>query len=85
MSRRVLVGQVVGHSDKTAQVRVERLKYYPMYGKSVVRYKKYASHDEGNVFQKGDWVRIRESRPFSKTKHWEVLEKVEAVSGRTSI
>lgn len=77
MPRRVLVGQVVSHSDKTALVRVKGVKHYSMYGKSVIRYKKYASHDEKNVFQKGDWVRIRESRPFSKTKHWEVMEKIE--------
>ncbi len=85
MPRRVLVGQVVSHSDKTALVRVKGIKHYSMYGKNVIRYKKYASHDEENAFHKGDWVRIRESRPFSKTKHWEVLEKIENVTGSAGI
>jgi small subunit ribosomal protein S17 len=46
---------------------------HPVYKKFVVRSKRYAAHDENNRFKVGDKVRIRECRPISKSKRWEVV------------
>lgn len=74
MSRRVLQGTVVGVAgDKTIIVRVERRLRHPTYKKVILRSKKYAVHDAENICKSGDVVRIRESRPHSKTKTWEVV------------
>jgi len=74
MSRRVLQGVVVSDKgDKTVVVRVERRVMHPIYKKFITRSKKYAAHDEGNRWHTGDLVRIEESRPISKRKHWVVL------------
>ena len=74
MSRRILQGVVVSDAcDKTVIVRVERRVMHPVYQKYVSRSKKYAAHDEHNRWHVGDAVRIEESRPISKRKHWVVL------------
>jgi small subunit ribosomal protein S17 len=74
MPRRILQGTVVSDkNDKTVIVRVERLVMHPLYKKYIRRSKKYAAHDPDNRFKVGDVVRIRECRPLSKTKRWEVL------------
>ena len=74
MPRRVMQGTVVSDkSDKTVIVRVERRFMHPLYKKYITRSKKYAAHDEDNHFKIGDQVRIRECRPISKRKCWEVL------------
>ena len=74
MPRRVMQGTVVSDKgDKTVIVRVERRFMHPLYKKYITRSKKYAAHDEGNRFKIGDQVRIRECRPISKRKSWEVL------------
>ena len=77
MSRRVLQGVVVSNkAAKTVIVKVERDVMHPVYRKYVKRHKKYAAHDEANVFNIGDIVRIVESSPISKTKTWVAQEKV---------
>ena len=74
MSKRVLQGIVVSDTcDKTVIVRVERRVMHPVYKKFVTHSKKYAVHDEHNIFHTGDVVQIEESRPISKRKHWVVL------------
>ena len=74
MPRRVMQGTVVSDKcDKTVIVRVERRFMHPLYKKYITRSKKYAAHDEANRFKVGDQVRIRECRPISKRKCWEVL------------
>ncbi|MFQ5958398.1 MAG: 30S ribosomal protein S17 [Alphaproteobacteria bacterium] len=74
MPRRILQGTVVSAAgDKTVVVRVERRLMHPMYKKFIRRSKKYAAHDEDNRCKTGDVVRIRESRPYSKRKSWEVI------------
>ena len=73
-----LVGTVVSAcNNKTITVRVETYKKHPKYGKRVKYSKKYAAHDEKNEAKKGDIVRITETRPLSKTKHFRVVEIVE--------
>jgi small subunit ribosomal protein S17 len=74
MSRRVLSGTVVSDAaDKTVIVRVERRVMHPLYKKFIRRSKKYMAHDERNLSKEGDRVRIRECRPLSKRKCWEVV------------
>lgn len=74
MPRRVLQGKVTSNAcEKTVTVLVERRVMHPLYHKFITRSKKYAAHDEGNVCQVGDIVRIRECAPISKRKCWEVL------------
>ena len=74
MPRRVLQGVVVSDkADKTVTVVVERRLMHPLYKKFIKRSKRYHAHDEANTAKTGDIVRIRECRPISKTKTWEIL------------
>ena len=74
MPRRVLTGVVVSDkNEKTVVVRVDRRVRHPIYKKTIQRSKKYAAHDEKEQFKVGDAVSIIESRPYSKTKCWEVV------------
>jgi small subunit ribosomal protein S17 len=75
MSRRVLQGVVVSDAcDKTVIVKVERRVKHVMYKKFITLSKKYMAHDEHNSCRPGDIVRIEESRPISKRKHWVVVD-----------
>jgi small subunit ribosomal protein S17 len=69
-------GKVVG-MDKTLVVAVSTRKLHPLYKKYVTSTKKYKAHDEGNVANTGDKVRIIESRPLSREKRWRLVEVVE--------
>jgi small subunit ribosomal protein S17 len=74
MPRRVLQGVVTSDvNEKTVTVLVERRFMHPIYKKFIVRSKKYLAHDESNQVKVGDKVRIRECRPMSKRKRWEVV------------
>ncbi|MCF6347057.1 MAG: 30S ribosomal protein S17 [Flavobacteriaceae bacterium] len=55
---------------------VTRVKH-PMYGKFVLKTKKFVAHDETNDCNIGDTVRIMETRPLSKTKRWRLVEILE--------
>ena len=59
---------------KTRVVQVERLVQHPLYGKTMKLRSKFYAHDEKNASKAGDKVRIRESRPLSRTKRWTVVE-----------
>ena len=73
------VGEVVSDKmDKTIVVAIENRSPHPKYGKIVVRTKKYKVHDAENKCQIGDRVRIKETRPLSKTKRWTVEEIIES-------
>ena len=75
MPKRVLQGIVVSDkTEKTVTVEVERRFMHPVYKKFIVRSKKYLAHDESNKVKTGDRVKIRECRPMSKRKRWEVIE-----------
>jgi len=74
MPKRVLQGVVVSDKmDKTVTVSVERRFQHPLYKKFIRRTKKYAAHDENNACKIGDVVKIRECRPISKRKTWEIV------------
>lgn len=75
MPKRVLQGVVVSDkNEKTIVVQVERRFIDRLLKKIVRRSKKYHAHDENNNRKVGDVVRIRECRPLSKLKKWEVIE-----------
>lgn len=74
MPKRILQGTVVSNAmDKTVVVQVERRIMHPVYKKFIRRSKKYSAHDETNACKVGQSVRIRECRPLSKTKRFEVV------------
>ncbi len=74
MPRRVMLGKVVSDkAEKTVTVLVDRRFKHPLYKKYIVRSKKFLAHDEDNSRKVGDRVRIRECRPLSKRKCWEVI------------
>ena len=74
MPKRILQGVVVSTlQNKTVTVRGERMGKHPAYSKGIRRSKKYASHDEQNECKVGDNVSIRECKPISKRKTWEIL------------
>ena len=74
MPRRVLQGVVTSDvNEKTVTVLVERRFMHPVYKKFIVRSKKYLAHDESNNVKTGEMVRIRECKPLSKRKRWEVV------------
>ncbi len=77
-----MAGVVVGNKmDKTAVVMVSRIKKDSTYGKYVRRQTKYMAHDPKNMCKLGDTVKIIESRPLSKRKRWQVLERIGESAG----
>ncbi|NEX19101.1 30S ribosomal protein S17 [Thiorhodococcus mannitoliphagus] len=75
---RTLEGRVVSAAmDKTVTVLVERRVKHPLYGKFLRRSTKVHAHDEDNSCNQGDWVRVEQCRPLSKTKTWRLLEVLE--------
>jgi small subunit ribosomal protein S17 len=76
------VGRVVSNKmDKTIVVAVESLKKHRIYKRTYRQTKRFHAHDEQNTCQIGDVVRIEESRPLSKTKHWRLVEIIKRGSG----
>jgi len=75
---RVLTGKVVSNSrDKTIAVLIERRVRHSIYKKYIKKSTKVHAHDEKNECGLGDIVRVSESKPFSKTKSWALLEVIE--------
>ncbi len=69
MPKRTMQGTVVSDKgDKTVTVLVERRIMHPVYKKIITKSKKFAAHDVENRFKEGDYVRIRECPPVSKSK-----------------
>ena len=74
MPKKILNGIVVSNKpNKTITVLVERKYQHPVLKKVIKAKKKYNVHDENNKFKSGDKVSIRECKPFSKSKKFEVL------------
>ena len=77
MPKKILTGIVVSDKpNKTITVLVERKYQHPMLKKIVKVKKKYNAHDENNKFKNGDKVSIKESKPFSKNKKFEVMREL---------
>ena len=80
--RQQKVGRVVSNKmDKTIVVVVETLKKHRIYKRTYKQTKRFHAHDEHNVCQIGDILRIEESRPISKLKRWRLVEVVKPGSG----
>tara|TARA_Y100000817_G_scaffold210733_2_gene165401 strand:- start:311 stop:541 length:231 start_codon:yes stop_codon:yes gene_type:complete len=76
MTKKILKGVVMSaKNDKTIVVEVTRKFKHPFYDKIIKRSKKYHAHDEKNKFKKGEEVSIIESKPYSKKKTWQVIDK----------
>ena len=76
MSKKTLQGKVIrDKNNKTIVVLVKRRYSHPFFKKVITSSKKYNAHDKNNKFKIGDEVKIIESRPFSKKKRWEVINK----------
>jgi len=76
MTKKILSGKIVkDKNNKTVVVLVKRRFMHPFFKKVLTTSKKYHAHDENNKFKIGDNVKIKESRPFSKLKKWEVVSK----------
>lgn len=74
---RTMIGKVVSDKmDKTIVVMIERSVKHPKYGKIMKRRTKLHAHDENQVCKIGNIVKIRESRPLSKTKSWVLVEVI---------
>ena len=74
-NRKTRVGKVVSDiQDKTIVVEIMSRTTHKRYKKVVKTRVRYAAHDEKNEAKKGDMVRIAETRPISKNKHWRLLE-----------
>ena len=74
---RTVVGKVVSDKmQKTIVVLVERTVKHPKYGKIMRRRTKLHAHDENQVCKIGNTVKIRETRPLSKTKSWVLVEVI---------
>lgn len=74
MPKRILQGTVVSDKgEKTVVVSVERRFTDPVMRKTVRKSKRYHAHDATNELKVGDMVEIRECRPMSKLKSWEVI------------
>ena len=76
--RKVMIGTVTSNKmDKTVVVSVATNVKHPKYGKIVKRTYKLKAHDEENICQIGDKVKVMETRPLSKDKRWRVVEVLE--------
>ena len=77
MPKKILTGIVVSDKpNKTITVVVERKYQHPVLKKVIKVRKTYNAHDENNKFKNGDKVSIIESKPFSKNKKFQTMEKV---------
>lgn len=77
-TKQEVIGKVVSDkADKTITVIVETHKSHPKYGKRVKYSKKFTAHDEKNEAKMGDTVKIKMTKPLSKTKRYELVEIVE--------
>ena len=70
-------GEVISNKmTQTIVVRVQRRIKHPLYKKVITRFEKYYVHDAEGIAQPGNQVRIRETRPISKLKRWELVEVI---------
>ena len=76
--RKERIGVVTSNKmEKSIVVSETRRVKHPMYGKFVLKTKKYVAHDETNDCNVGDTVKIMETRPLAKSKCWRLVEIIE--------
>lgn len=75
-SARILVGKIISDKmESTAVILVERNIKHPKYGKFIKRTSKLNAHNDGG-YKLGEVVKIMETKPYSKTKFWKIVERV---------
>jgi len=75
--RKELIGTVISDKmQKTVIVKVTHLSKHPKYGRVLKKFNKFKAHNEKGLAKMGDSVRIQETRPLSKDKHFNVIEIV---------
>lgn len=75
--KKFLIGDVISNKmQKTVIISIERKFRHPMYKKIIIRHKKYKAHNPEMDLKVGDRVKIEETRPISKDKHFIVVEKL---------
>ena len=82
MSTRALRKERIGivssnKMNKSVVISEVRKVKHPVYGKFVLKTKKYIAHDEKDECNEGDTVKIMETKPISKTKRWRIIEIIE--------
>ena len=76
--RKERIGVVVSNKmQKSIVVEIERREKHPIYGKFIKKTSRFMAHDEKEEGNIGDTVRIMETRPLSKRKHWRLVEIIE--------
>ena len=76
--RKERIGVVVSNKmQKSIVVEIERREKHPIYGKFIKKTSRFMAHDEKEECNIGDTVRIMETRPLSKRKHWRLVEIIE--------
>ncbi len=76
--RKERTGLVVSNKmEKSIVVLVNRKVKHPIYGKFINKSKKFMAHDEQNICNIGDFVKIMETRHLSKNKSWRLVEIIE--------
>ena len=76
--RKMKIGIVVSDKmEKTISVRVTRHAMHPVYGKRIIKSKKFLVHDAENACRMGDRVQFAETRPMSKNKRWALVKIIE--------
>ncbi|KKQ23626.1 MAG: 30S ribosomal protein S17 [Candidatus Roizmanbacteria bacterium GW2011_GWC2_37_13] len=77
--KKTLIGEIISTKmQKTVVVKVERKFTHSRYGKVIIRHKKYKAHNENLELGVGDVVKISETKPISKDKHFIVVEKLKS-------
>lgn len=80
VTRKTRTGVVVSNKmQKTITVAIERKVKHPIYKKYFKKTKKLLAHDEKNICNVGDLVKVMETRPLSKLKRWRLIEVIEKV------
>lgn len=75
LTRQQKTGAVISRAGKqTVIVRVDSYVPHPLYKKRIRKTKRFAAHDVQDAVKVGDVVAIAETKPISKTKHWEVIK-----------
>lgn len=78
VNKKEITGIVTSNKmQKTITVSVTRKLRHPIYGKLVKKTKKFLAHDENQVCNIGDIVKIIESRPLSRRKRWKLVDVIE--------
>lgn len=84
--KRIIQGTVVSAKmDKTIVVELSTKVAHPLYGKYVKKVSKFHVHDPNNTAKEGDTVTFSGSRPFSKTKHWQLVDVLARASAPAGV